>query len=283
MRGDIDEMPPAAPVQAEPQQWPTVMRNNIRRMPLRILLQNFAPRATFYPTAESAPPRLTKVRGPERRSSTPPEPKHQLLPAPRAASEPPLPRPNRDPPYQVHEAHHISPPPTPVDWAADVPDWDSDSMFHDMRNNMIKNLFQKGKWVQYHSTPDLYRGYSEGWSFLFEPICGNERLHQPKVYEGDVVFCEMQKIGQSSGPCRFNDRAVLRILPATKSEAEKYIIGRDISWDNREREHGWCYRNKIYGRLIKQRHDIEGEFRYRRRIPSSSSSSGCISPGTAHS
>ena len=70
------------------------------------------------------------------------------------------------------------------------------------------------------------------------------------MYAGDIVFCEVQKIGQSSGPCRFDDRSVLRIVPATPTEAEKYMMGPgSVEWP--EKEHGWCYRTQIYGRLVK--------------------------------
>ena len=70
------------------------------------------------------------------------------------------------------------------------------------------------------------------------------------MYAGDIVFCEVQKIGQSSGPCRFDDRSVLRIVPATPTEAEKYMTGPgSVKWPGKE--HGWCYRTQIYGRLVK--------------------------------
>ena len=76
-------------------------------------------------------------------------------------------------------------------------------------------------------------------------MCGNERLNQLKVPVGDVVFCEIQQIGQSSGPRLFDDRVVIRI------EDEKYMIGPGtVDWDGWDDEHGWCYRKQIYGRLI---------------------------------
>ena len=255
---DTDTTAASAHVQAEPQQRPIVVHAYpLQLPPLPLVLRNKVKRTGVLNLfGDEVPPRIPKVHErwfSEPRTSKPRtylQAKHfadvenQRL---RASSELPVPRPgpDRDPPYQIYEDHEVQSGAT-------------EPAAH-MRNNMMKYLFRKGKWVQYHSEP-----YCSGrWCSLFEPMCGNERLNQLKVYKGDVVFCEMQQMGESSGPRRFDDQAVIRIEPATPSEAEKYMIGRatvDLpSEADRYMIVGWCYRKQIYGRLIKAVMHVEEE------------------------
>ena len=144
------------------------------------------------------------------------------------------PRPRRDPPYFVLEAHevqvgdHLD-----VDWTRHS-DWGEEQRLREVRNELIKAKLQAGKTVAYRSS---------GWS-LWPRVASNDLcLYHPvyldsQVEVDDVVFCHVLPSGL------FYAHVVSHKQWAGEEHCYKYWIS-----NTKGRCNGYTYLSRIYGTL----------------------------------
>ena len=132
----------------------------------------------------------------------------------------------------VFEAHAVHPS-LEVDWTLDG-DQAVEQTNNDFRNNMIKNMLQSGRSVQYRSTgnsltPVVWSGDVTMW----EPVKDHSKL-----VVGDIVFCAVQPGDRYFGHAIHNIE--------TKSGETWWWIGNLKTPPN---INGWCGKEHIFGQL----------------------------------
>ena len=160
-------------------------------------------------------------------------------PKAKAVSAKPPPRPARDVPHFVLQAHEVRVgDELDTDWTKSA-DWSEELRLREERNQLIKAQLRAGKTVAYRQS---------GWS-LFPKVRSNDLccympvLFDESVAEGDVVFCEVQPRGHFYAH-----------LVKTKEWDNHYRCWNYWISNLQGRLNGWCNIRHIHGKLFQVLH-----------------------------
>ena len=180
----------------------------------------------------------------KRSYSAGPSAQNRMQPRPKAAAAPPPaieipPRPTRDVPYFVLEAHDVRPgDELDVDWTLSH-DWAEERRLRDIRNKLIREQLQSGLTVGYRQS---------GWS-LWPRVHSNDLCcyipvrFQEQVQVNDIVFCQVH-------PGQYYYAHLVRRKEEDPNRGEYvFWIGNMAG-----RLNGHCYLDAIYGKLVQVLH-----------------------------
>ena len=144
-------------------------------------------------------------------------------PKAKAASAKPPPRPARDVPHFVLQAHEVRVgDELDTDWTKSA-DWSEELRLREERNQLIKAQLRAGKTVAYRQS---------GWS-LWPRVRSNDLCcYLPVVFDESVVFCEVQPRGHFYEWDAYQG-------------CYKYWIS-----NMKGRINGWCHLQHIHGKLF---------------------------------
>ena len=135
----------------------------------------------------------------------------------------------------------------PVGFEHDWTETDNNGLWQFLNNkryDLMKEVLQRGEPVQFKSSGGSLAPlvYSGDICFIWPIIPGTT-----KVQPGDVVFCEVQPKGRYYVHLVWK-KSLYRMQNGV--EKEYYVIGNNRTGD-KERIHGWCYNEHIFGILVK--------------------------------